>query len=237
MRIVLEAIPFQADSRDLQKRTRARPGSEEEAVVRRMVSEAEGLARPRAAARLAFIDHSGLDEVQIEGVSFSSRVLSVNLGEARRVFAVLATCGAELEAWAAGFDDLLLRYYAEQIKEMALYAAFEALTAHLTGRFHLGRTAFMSPGSLADWPITEQRPLFELLDGLDRELGVRLTGSLLMLPTKSISGLRFPKEESFESCQLCPRPVCPNRRAPYDPNLYEQKYRSQVPGHPEEKQP
>ncbi len=230
MRILVDPVPFRPDPLDLQKRTRARPGSPQAEAVEKLAAEAAAIAHPRAGARLAFTGQRGDGQVEIEGVVFDSRVLCVNLGQAQRVFALLATCGAELETWAAGFDDLLLRYYADQIKEMALYAAFNALTETLNQRFQLGRSAFMSPGSLADWPITQQRPLFDLLDGLDRELGVRLTDSCLMLPTKSISGLRFPKEESFESCQLCPRPVCPNRRAPYEPDLYEQKYSPKAVG-------
>jgi hypothetical protein len=56
-------------------------------------------------------------------------------------------------------------------------------------------------------------------------VGVRLTDSCLMMPTKSVSGIRFPTETSFESCQLCPRDDCPGRRAPYDSGLYDRRYR------------
>jgi predicted transcriptional regulator len=53
---------------------------------------------------------------------------------------------------------------------------------------------------------------------------VRLTESFLMLPTKTVSGIFFPTEATFESCQLCPREECPNRRAPYEQALYESHY-------------
>lgn len=45
-----------------------------------------------------------------------------------------------------------------------------------------------------------------------------------MVPVKSVSGIFFPTEIKFESCQLCPREVCISRRAPYTPllvNKYE----------------
>ena len=83
----------------------------------------------------------------------------------------------------------------------------------------------MSPGSLADWPLQEQRQLFTILGNTWDTVGVRLTDSLLMVPIKSVSGIRFPTESSFESCQLCPRAQCPGRRAPYDAGLYDLKYR------------
>ena len=78
----------------------------------------------------------------------------------------------------------------------------------------------MSPGSLADWQLTQQAALFRILDDLPERIGVRLTDSMLMIPTKSISGVRFALDWDFESCQLCPRQGCPGRRADYDETLY-----------------
>jgi predicted transcriptional regulator len=46
-----------------------------------------------------------------------------------------------------------------------------------------------------------------------------------MVPSKSVSGILFPTEQTFASCQLCPREGCPSRQAPYDPALYDKKYR------------
>ena len=45
----------------------------------------------------------------------------------------------------------------------------------------------MNPGSLADWPMREQRPLFGLLGDTDAAIGVELMESYLMRPTKSVS--------------------------------------------------
>jgi hypothetical protein len=82
----------------------------------------------------------------------------------------------------------------------------------------------MNPGSLPDWPLQEQRQLFALLGDTRAAIGVELTDSCLMLPIKSLSGLRFPTGENFENCQLCPRERCPGRRTAYEPGLYERKY-------------
>jgi cobalamin-dependent methionine synthase I len=101
----------------------------------------------------------------------------------------------------------------------------QALYTYLDQRYQLARTASIHPGSLQDWPIQEQGPLFAQLGEAAPAIGVQLTPSYLMVPTKSVSGIRFPLEESFESCQLCTRQNCPNRRAPYEEGLYERKYR------------
>jgi hypothetical protein len=108
---------------------------------------------------------------------------------------------------------------------MALRVASTALHDHLVDRYQLGETSTMAPGSLGDWPLSEQRPLFELLGGPQTAVGVELMDSLLMVPHKSVSGIRFPTEEHFESCQLCPRDGCSGRRAPYDEELYARRYR------------
>jgi len=193
--------------------------------VREMASEAMRIARPLAVYREVFIGEKGEDYVVVEGVRFVSRVLRVNLGEAYRVFPYVATCGRELQEWSDSFcGDMLKGFWAEAVKILALRAASDALSSRLSGLFPSG-SSVMNPGSLEDWPMSEQRPLFNLIGDPERLIGVRLTDSFLMLPTKSVSGIRFPPEVKYENCQLCPRENCPGRRAPYDKDLYERKYR------------
>jgi hypothetical protein len=90
----------------------------------------------------------------------------------------------------------------------------------------------MAPGSgAADvWPITQQRALFSLFGGREKVaelIGVRLTDTCLMLPIKSVSGIFFQTDTTFETCQLCPRDACIGRRAPYDQGLVL-KYREEL---------
>ncbi len=82
----------------------------------------------------------------------------------------------------------------------------------------------MNPGSLPDWPLPQQLPLFQLLGDVEGLIGVHLKESFLMVPTKTVSGIFFPTETRFESCQLCPREDCPGRRAPYDAALFQSRY-------------
>ena len=56
-------------------------------------------------------------------------------------------------------------------------------------------------------------------------IGVELTNSFLMVPSKSVSGIYFPTEIKFESCKLCPGEGCPGRQAPYDKNLLQAYYK------------
>ena len=223
--IVLEDIGFQPNIEDLKRKLRVRDKGGWADRFARLLREAEAIARPRALYGVAYVDSRSEDSVVVEGITFNSRVLRVNLEKAHRVFPFLATCGSELHEWAAAQDDVLQRYYADEIAEAALRQTLSTLREHLNERYHLGRTSTMSPGSLPDWPIQAQRPLFALFGEGAEHLGIRLTDSLLMVPSKSVSGIRFPTEQTFASCQLCPREGCPSRQAAYEPALYNEKYR------------
>jgi hypothetical protein len=225
---LLQNIPFEIDLDSLLKRTRITANSSYGRELEHFASQAQEIARPKAMYKVAFVEHREDDRVLIDGISFVSRVLRVNLENAHRVFAYVATCGAELHEWGQSRQDLLEQFWAEKIQEMALGQAARYLGDHIDQQHQPGSTATMNPGSLADWPLKEQRHLFALLDNRSDEIGVRLSDSFLMTPTKSVSGIRFPTEYDFKNCQLCPRPDCPGRRAPYDQGLYEKRYKSKV---------
>jgi hypothetical protein len=223
--VILNDIPFTLDLDDLLAKLRIRPNDSYAETLRRMSEVAQAIGKPKAYYRIAFVDSRGDDYVIIDGVRLTSRVLRVNLEKAERVFVYVATSGVELEDWAKSTDSLLLRYWSDVICELALGAAIEFLTAHLAERYRPGHTAGMTPGSLTDWPLSEQTHLFRILGDVRAAVGVQLTDSLLMIPRKSVSVLEFPLEQSFVSCQLCPREKCQNRRSPYDPELYDKRYR------------
>jgi len=183
-----------------------------------MVAQALSLAQPRAAFAAAYIDEKGEDEVVVSGRRLRSRVLRKNLDDVGRVFPVVLTVGPQLEQ-AADSSEMLARYYLDAIANLILTEARQHLIRHLGERFGVEKLSWMSPGSLQDWPLEQQRPLFELLPGVEDRLGVRLTDSCLMLPRKSVSGIYFPSESSFFSCRLCPRERCESRKARYDEAL------------------
>ena len=93
------------------------------------------------------------------------------------------------------------------------------LEDYLARKYALGQMSRMSPGELEDWPVTQQIELFSLFGNAEDLIGVRLTEKFLMVPLKSVSGIYFPTEIKFESCQLCPRERCISRMAPYSPEL------------------
>ena len=214
---VLDSIKITLSADDVGLVLHIRPGSSES--VRGLLDEALPLLRPRAFFRDARIGRREDAALEIGGIRFSSRLLVHNLEGTDLVFPFVLTVGEGLEKAASAQGDLLRQYYLETIADLALSAAAEGLKAHIQGLFGLKKLGLMDPGSLEDWPIAEQAPLFALLGDTEGRLGVRLTDSLLMVPRKSISGILFPSEESFTSCRLCPRNPCQGRRVDYEPEL------------------
>ncbi|MCZ7553478.1 MAG: hypothetical protein M5U05_12980 [Anaerolineales bacterium] len=227
--ILVDDFNVQIDHEALREKLRLKPGRPTPPEVERLLVEAQALAHPRAAYLLSGILARADDEVQIEGqnaspVTFTSRVLRINLDPVHRLFPYLVTAGGELDAWARAETDLLTRFYADQIQEHLLHRALHQLTDRLREAYGTSLLASQSPGSLTDWPLSQQVPLFALFGAAAGAIGVQLQPSLLMTPAKTISGFMYESENGFASCQLCPRENCSNRRQPYDPELFDQRY-------------
>ena len=190
--------------------------------VQELVEAAQPLIHPKAVYDVCYIDRKDSGSVEISGVTFTSRVLRINLDKVERVFPYIVTCGTEVESVEVESDDLMGKFVLDAIKQMALRVAVGHLQKHIEEKFRPGKISSMNPGSLEDWPISEQKQLFSIFGDVESLIGVRLTDTFLMLPLKSVSGIYFPTEIKFESCQLCPRERCSGRRVPYDEELKKQ---------------
>ncbi len=220
---VMSDIPFTLDIPALMQRVHVRPGSEDAASFAALAEQAGAVARPKAVCRECFVQSLEEDRVTIEGITFTSHALRMNLEGIGRVFAYVATCGTEVDEIPIPTGDFVRMFWLDAIKVELLRAAVRHLQEHLARRYGLSKSSSMSPGSGdADvWPIEQQRELFSLLGDVEGAIGVRLTDSCLMVPTKSVSGVRFASAVEFYSCQLCRRENCPGRRVPFDRNLWE----------------
>jgi len=221
---VLSEIPVSLDETVLLKQLHIKPGSDLADELRSLMDVAQAVGKPKAAYKVAFVEGRNGDTLEIGGVSFSSRMLSRNLASVDRVFPLVATCGQEMDEAFPAKGDLLKKYWWDLIKTHLLGAASRTLHEHLQRTFRLGQTAVMRPGSgdASVWPIEQQRGLFALLGEVEQAIGVRLTDSFLMVPDKTTSGLLFPTEVDFRSCQVCHRDKCPGRQAPFNEQLWKE---------------
>jgi hypothetical protein len=213
----IDRIPVALDPAAVAQRLRYNPARAEGAVnLEELLALARSLIRLRAIYEISYTGAKGEETVEVAGVVFRSRILRRNLDQAQKVFPFIMTAGPALETAASSSGDLLKQYYLEEMANIALENGAGWLAECLKTRWGFPGLASMDPGSLEDWPITEQPKLFSIFGDTERLVGVRLTESMLMVPRKSISGIFFPSEEGFSSCQLCERASCPARRTPYD---------------------
>jgi len=190
--------------------------------VQNLLEVAHPLISAQAVYEVSPIDEKFVDGVIIDGIRFSSQVLRKNLDGVDKVFPYIVTIGSKLEEKARHCTDLLEQYYLDTIGNIALMKVRKHLEEHLHSSFAIACLSYMSPGSLPNWPIEEQKPLFSLFKGAEHSIGVRLTENMLMIPRKTVSGIFFPSEVTFYSCQLCQREKCDGRKAKYNEDLARQ---------------
>ena len=188
----------------------------------RMLAEALAVARPKALFGVAQVESVDETGVTVDGVSFRSALMAKNLQNTRRIIPFASTCGTEAEEWSKQYaDDPLAAFWADAVKLQLLGLIRRKLNDEVRRRYFAegGDMSAMTPGSLAAWPLTQQRPLFSLLGGVTPDIGITLTDSCLMLPSKSNSGFFFSAESHYENCRYCPLLSCPGRRAPFEREL------------------
>lgn len=199
--------------------------SQTEEMARELADMALAVARPRAIYKVSKVCGIDGDTVNIDGTVFTSRVLRKNLANQDTVYPFIATVGRELDTLPADSKDVMKQYCLDIIKTIVLVTGIDYLSNFLKKEYSLEQVALMNPGEIKAWPITEQRPLFALFSGAEKQIGVELSESGVMKPIKSRSGIVFSNDTGFLSCRLCTQFQCPGRRAPYDSD-YEKEYMS-----------
>jgi hypothetical protein len=219
----LTDIPFKLDVQQLAAMMRVQNGSNRAVEFERLVHRAQQIGRPKALYKVSYIDEKGADSVVIEGIRFKSRTLMKNLESVERIFPSIITCGNEMDTIEVEQCDLQKKSWISFLKGNLLMIASRYLQEHLIRKYRIIRLAYMNPGSgdASVWPIEQQRELFSLFGNVEDNIGVKLTRSFILSPDMSVSGIMFPTEVDFQSCQLCHRENCMARRAPFDERLWD----------------
>ena len=222
--VILNEIPFSLDAASVMKQLHLEPESDDAKDFLRLMDVARKVGKPKAVYTEVFVEGRFDDTVKVGGVSFTSRTLSRNLASSERIFPLIATCGHEMDEAFPARGDMLQEFWWDVIKTHLLGAANRWIDEHLHRKFRLGKTAIMRPGSgdASLWPIEQQKALFALLGNVEQAIGVRLTDSCLMVPNKTTSGILFPAEVDFRSCEVCHRETCSSRHAPFNQQLWEE---------------
>jgi hypothetical protein len=182
-----------------------------------MLESAAVSAHPFAIYAVLPITEKRENSVIINGIEIKSGLMRVNFDKINRVFPYIVTCGPALEEWSLKYsDDPLAEYFADEIKKLYLGKMISYMNSLIKNEYGIkSHFSVMNPGSLKEWPLIGQRELFAILgrDYIFENIGVRLCDSMLMLPSKTVSGIGFESEKDYHNCIYCPIKDCPNRQA------------------------
>ncbi len=148
------------------------------------------------------------------GMRFISKDIARHLRGCGALFVLAATLGSRIDtairrltmqsvsegAAAQAVGAALIESYCDEIQEKAE-----------TGR--LKQRSRFSPG-YGDWPIVEQKKIFELLN-CSKKIGITLTEGLMMVPSKSVTaviGLTEDSEDTADKCSICVNKDCVYRK-------------------------
>lgn len=197
-------------------------GSEPDETVCRLVEETiemvENAAVPRQVSRRVTCKIQPDNRLFLGSLEVTSQSLAKHLHDCSEVILFAATLGS-------GIDRLLQRYNRLQVSRAAILQAVSAAAVEewcdqcqkqledgLEEGLYL-RPRF-SPG-YGDLPLAFQRPLLESLEA-GKRIGIELTDTLLMTPTKSVSaiiGITSDKKScTVHHCAACAKTDCPFRK-------------------------
>lgn len=193
-------------------------GENVEQLIEECKAELEQAATPRSIWRtypLTITDHT----IDMTCLRTQSRNLERNLQDCQEVLLFSATLGSQT-------DVLLQRYGKLQmskavVMQAAAVAMLETYCDEVNGALKekfLERASYLrprfSPG-YGDFPLQCQREIAAALE-LSKRIGITLTDSLLMVPTKSVTAVigisPVPKDCSIQGCELCGKTDCAYRR-------------------------
>ena len=193
MNIVLDAIPVTTTAERVAERLLLED-ADDILFIRDLYAGIKEVSRPKVIYREAFTEHVQGSLVRINNVDFESPLLAEKLRNAGRVFAFAATCGVEADEWSRREKDYIVILWLDIIKGIILGDALAYFYEHIKKTRGLQNISICAPGSDSqeNWPLSQQKPLFELIGDVEGRIGVILTEDSILLPTKSSSGLVIP---------------------------------------------
>jgi hypothetical protein len=173
--------------------------------------------KPKALYTESKVEYKTGNVVSVDGNLFTSKVLGRNLENNEKCYPYIVTVGQELEEIELLMNQNVMLL--DLVKNVVVSNAFQYTKKLIAEKHSVQHITEMSPGHLFDWPLSQQRTLFNLFGSEVDKIGVRLTESLLMMPPKTVSGIFFSSETVFQSCQICTQQRCMGRKTEFDPNI------------------
>lgn len=189
-----------------------------EELIKECERELEQMASPRAMWKeypLSIHDHL----LDMGFLQTKSKSLERNLRDCERVILFAATLGSRVDVLLHRYNMIqmskavvmqaasvaMLETFCDE-KNQELKSSYEAKGWYLRPRF--------SPG-YGDFPLECQREIAPALE-MGKRIGVNLTDTLLMMPSKSVTAVigasRLPRNCTVQGCEVCAKRDCAYRR-------------------------
>lgn len=220
---VFKDIPFDFDYDEFASKVSINNHEHLDNDLNKLLDKVLPLIKPKAILEISYINEKDEEKIKIDETVFKSKLLQKKLKNIGRVFPYICTCGDELEELQQNIDDYLEEYWLDTLKELALQNTRKFLQSYIENKFNIDQVSSMNPGSgnVDLWPIEQQEQLFSIFGNVEEKIGVKLTDSYLMVPNKSASGIFFPTKVKFQTCKLCTREGCPERKVSFTGELKE----------------
>ena len=157
------------------------------------------------------------------GMTLKSPKLSRVLRDSEEIVCFITTIGGEIDSEINTMmrqGNLSEAFIMDALGSVAVESVAEQFHRYMQGQYRENGKAVtlrFSPG-YCDWPVEEQRKLFQIFD--PKTSGIELRESCLMMPRKSISAVfgAYPVSGDFAQppynpCMDCTKTDCPSRRA------------------------
>ncbi len=178
-------------------------------------SALQAAAAPRSTYLRLPLQHEGEDQILVDGHPFVSRDLARNLQDCSEVFLFAATLGI-------GVDRLIRRATATKMSDAVIYqaAGAEMIESYCNSVNEALRQQVLKEGlylkpryspGYGDMPLTYQPLVCRMLDSAKR-IGLTLTDSLIMMPSKSVTAFigitAKPQKNHMKDCRNCTKNNC-----------------------------
>ncbi len=188
-------------------------------LIEECIIEMEKVASPKAVIQVVPIAFTGESQINFGCFQTESKNLAKNLKDCEQVILFAATLGISI-------DQLIVRYSKFQMSRVVVIQAVatamledfcndycKQLETEWNKKGLYLRPRF-SPG-YGDFPLECQKPLLGVLEA-SKKIGIHLTDSLLMTPSKSVSAViglsRKPYRCEVRGCEICEKKNCAYRR-------------------------
>lgn len=192
--IFFDNIPFQLDIASIGETLKLRNRESLMEILEEQIDLVREVAVPKAAYFETAITDKTEDAVSFCGEVFHSRQLASAVQKDQKIFPYIITIGMELEERYQELDDIMEQYILDGVQGVLLSQVTDYVAKALKDAFELKEVTYHIPGALDDWDLKDQPKLFRLFGSTMDQLGVVLSHSNLMKPTKSVSGVYYGLE-------------------------------------------